>query len=536
MTHRRLVALLGLLLLTDAASGAELDLSKVPGVVIDHSPASSGIYLGSAGIAVLPDGAYLTKCDEFGPKSTEHQRAVTRVHRSDDRGKTWRPVACLDGLFWANIFTHKSAAYLLGTVKHHGRIVMMRSDDGGHTWTTPTDEQHGLLTTTGQYHTGPMPMVIHNGRIWRAFEDAMGGIRWGERYRASIMSAPVDADLLQQKIWTFSNVLARDSEWLGGVFGGWLEGNAVVNPEGDIVNILRVACPAGGKAAIVRASKDGKTVSFDPERDIIDFPGGAKKFTIRYDEESKAYWTLSNPVLPKHAAETKAASIRNTLALMCSNDLRTWQIRCVLIYHPDVRHHGFQYPDWLFEGDDIIAAIRTAYDDGLGGAHNAHDANFLTFHRFTDFRQLTMADAAIDPKDLEPIPPEKFDTATLSIEGRGFKLATFDNDALAFGNRTYVWRDVPAAFRGWRYTQTNGGQLAAITVTAKQQTTLFAATTKAMAAKVSGWTETDDGFHYTDGGQTEMRVLKRDVEQGQTVTLPQGGWTSTLLLMAPVAE
>jgi len=56
---------------------------------------------------------------------------------------------------------------------------MMRSDDGGHTWTTPTDEQHGLLISAGQYHTGPMPAVIHNGRIGRAFEDAMGGIRCG---------------------------------------------------------------------------------------------------------------------------------------------------------------------------------------------------------------------------------------------------------------------------------------------------------------------------------------------------------------------
>ena len=536
MTCTRIATALILFLPTVVATAAEPDFSKVPGVVVDHSPASSGIYLGSASIAVLPDGAYLTKCDEFGPESTEHRSAVTRVHRSDDRGATWRQVARLDGLFWANVFTHKGAAYLLGTVKHHGPIVIMRSDDGGHTWTTPTDEQHGLLTTGGEYHTGPMPIAIHDGRIWRAFEDAMGGTRWGERYQASMMSVPVDADLMDQSNWTLSNPLPRNPEWLDGAFGGWLEGNAVVTPEGEIVDILRVACPRGGKAAIVQVSRDGKTVSFDPGTGIIDFPGGAKKFTIRYDETSKAYWTLANPVLPKHAGETKAASIRNTLALMCSKDLRNWEIRCVLIYHPEVRHHGFQYPDWLFEGRDIIAAVRTAYDDGLGGAHNAHDANFLTFHRFADFRQLTMADAVIDPKDLEPIPPEKFDMATLSIEGRGFKLATFDNDALAFGNRTYVWRDVPAPFRGWQYTQTNGGQLAAITVTAKQQTTLFAATTKAMAAKISGWTETEDRFHYTDRGRTEMRILKRDVEQGQTVTLPQGGWTSTLLLIPPVAK
>jgi hypothetical protein len=71
-------------------------------------------------------------------------------------------------------------------------------------------------------------------------------------------------------------------------------------------------------------------------------------------------------------------------------------VRCILLYHPDVAKHGFQYVDWLFDGDDIIAACRTAYDDGVGGARNQHDSNFMTFHRFANFRQLTMADNAAD--------------------------------------------------------------------------------------------------------------------------------------------
>ena len=69
-------------------------------------------------------------------------------------------------------------------------------------------------------------------------------------------------------------------------------------------------------------------------------------------------------------------------------------VRCILLYHPDTAAHGFQYVDWLFDGEDIIAACRTAFDDGQGGAHNHHDANFLTFHRFANFRRLSMADSA----------------------------------------------------------------------------------------------------------------------------------------------
>ena len=81
------------------------------------------------------------------------------------------------------------------------------------------------------------------------------------------------------------------------------------------------------------------------------------------------------------------ASVRNTLALMRSKDLRAWEIRRIMLHHPDSVNHGFQYVEWLFEGGDIIFASRTAYDDGLGGAHRQHDANYLTFHRIEGVRE-----------------------------------------------------------------------------------------------------------------------------------------------------
>lgn len=43
---------------------------------------------------------------------------------------------------------------------------------------------------------------------------------------------------------------------------------------------------------------------------------------------------------------------------------------------------------------------RTALDDGIGGAHRGHDANFMTFHRIADFRKLTWADSVVDPASL----------------------------------------------------------------------------------------------------------------------------------------
>jgi hypothetical protein len=376
----------------------EPDHSQVPGTVITHSPASSGQYIGSPGIAVVRDGVYLAKCDLFGPGTTEHVRATSRVFRSADSGETWEQAAEIDGLFWASIFTHGGAVYLFGTDRHHGNIVILRSDDEGRSWTRPRDGRTGLLAE-GLFHTAPVPVIEHEGRLWRAVEDAMGGEKWGERYRACMMSAPVDADLLDAASWTRSNVLARDPDWLNGQFGGWLEGNAVVTRDDQVVNILRVDHPAGGRAALARVSDDERTIRFDPNSGFIDFPGGAKKFTIRFDPRSKQYWSLANWIPPRHAGQ-RASRIRNTLALVSSHDLRTWAVQCVVLYHPDAQRHAFQYVDWLFEDDDLIAVSRTAYDDGLGGAHNAHDANYLTFHRFEDFRELRLADSVVAPDEL----------------------------------------------------------------------------------------------------------------------------------------
>ena len=376
------------IVLTLSLTGPAL-CEQVPGVVINYLPSSSQVYIGSPGIGILANGNYLAKHDEFGPRSTEHGNAVTQVFRSTDRGRTWSHAATVTGMYWASLFVHRDNAYLIGTSRYHGDVVISRSSDGGTTWTVPTDESSGVLLDGAKYHCAPVPIVVHGGRIWRAMEDAMGPGGWGTGFRTFMMSAPAHSDLLRAENWTSSNRLGQDPQWLDGKFRGWLEGNAVVAPGGRIVNVLRVEYrPEGGKAAVVEISKDGKEASFDPRTGFIDFPGGAKKFTIRHDSVSGRYWTLSNPILPKHE-DPDPGRVRNALALMRSPDLRQWEIRCIVLYHPDVDKHGFQYVDWLFEGDDIIAASRTACGEGDEAAHRQHDANYLTFHRFRDFRTLT---------------------------------------------------------------------------------------------------------------------------------------------------
>ncbi|CAD5290600.1 MULTISPECIES: sialidase family protein [unclassified Imperialibacter] len=368
------------------------DVSKVPGVVVAHSPASSGKYIGSPSLAVLPNGDYLASHDFFGPSSNEHVKADSRIYRSTNRGKSWKFVTEIHGAFWSKLFVSEGKLYFIGTDRHHGHTIIRTSADNGTTWTEPVDNKTGLLLE-GEYHNAPVPVIEHNRRLWKGMESAMGPIKqWGKRYGAFMMSIPVGQDPLVADNWTFSNTLYYDSTYLEGNFGGWLEGNAVVSPEGKILDILRVddRSTLEEKAAFISISDDGKVATFDEATGFVPFPGGSKKFAIRFDPESQLYWTIANDV----PAEVKAAnqgknpaSLRNTQALFSSENLHDWTLRKVLLQHEDPVNHGFQYVDWQFDGKDIIFLSRTAYDDGQGGAHRSHDANFLTFHRIKKFRK-----------------------------------------------------------------------------------------------------------------------------------------------------
>lgn len=95
-----------------------------------------------------------------------------------------------------------------------------------------------------------------------------------------------------------------DSTYLEGKFGGWLEGNFVVGKNNQLWNILRVYQSAKNeKAAFVEVSADGLTLTFDPNTGFKDFPGGSKKFFIKYDEKSGYYYTLANIILDNYTQQ-----------------------------------------------------------------------------------------------------------------------------------------------------------------------------------------------------------------------------------------
>ncbi len=345
--------------------------AQPPGVVIDHEPASTRRYIGSPSLEILPNGSYVASHDFFGPASNQNISSTTRTFRSDNRGLTWRRTAEFQDQFWSNLFFHRGALYLMGTTHEYGRIVIRKSTDGALTWSQPS-----YLTEDSGYHTCPATIVKRNGKLWRSFEFHPEG-KWGF-FGAFAMYASEKADLMDPKSWT---KLPRLKFPKGETEGDhWLEGNLVEDRRGRLLNMLRVDNLE--RAAITVVDEKSSRLKFEK---TIPIPGGAKKFQIRWDRKSKLYWAMSNPAPD---GEPKPASIRNHLVLMTSPNLEDWTIRKTILHHPDPIHHAFQYVDWRFDGNDIIVASRTAYDDAEGGAHRAHDANYLTFHRIENFRRL----------------------------------------------------------------------------------------------------------------------------------------------------
>lgn len=342
------------------------------------------MYVGSPSICIMPNGDYIATHDLFANSQTEYN---TEVYKSEDRGLTWERQSVVKGQFWSSVFCISDTLYLIGTDREYGNLVIRRSTDGK-SWTTPSDSHHGLLAE-GEYHSAPTPVVVHQGRIWKAIEYAKApATTWPMRYSAMMISVPVGADLLEATNWTRSVNLHAMPHLKEKVYG-WLDGNAVVAPDGNMVDVMRANTPNGvtEKAAIIKVSDDCRELSFD-DKDLVDMPGGCKKFTIRYDSLTHRYWSLVNAASEGEGSAT-GLDVRNYVVLISSSDLREWTRHATLLAHPDMKRHAFQYIDWMTEGNDLIYVSRTAYEGPDGElAHSGHDANMLTFHRIKNFRRL----------------------------------------------------------------------------------------------------------------------------------------------------
>ena len=355
------------------------------------------------------------------------------LYRSSDRGTNWTLLgqinqmvsgaADTNGCFWNHFVQLNGQLYSIANKSGSGGYMVMRgSTNNGGLWTSvappPASTGRPFMTATrGPGHT----YVVKHGRLWLGMTHGTGlSGDFGDNYIAA-MFAPTNSDLLAPANWSASTTVQRSTSWLDGTFKGWLEPNLLEDRLGGLVIMLRVdnrysnGAGIGGKAALVRVSYTGGTNAttsfsggnFDPAvpngSGFVDFPGGITRFTIRFDSVSQKYWTLCN-YIPRAFRNSayNAERFRGILVLASSADLKDWTVERIVmadwrIYSDDPTivasafdgnqtDYGFQYADWVFDGNDIVATVRAGFCDELGGSNNGHDANYYLFRRVDDFR------------------------------------------------------------------------------------------------------------------------------------------------------
>lgn len=350
----------------------------------DEAYSFSGRYLCSPSFVKFENGVLLASMDLY---ASAHPQNLTLIFRSDDNGETWHYVSELHPCFWGKLFIHKNELYMLSCSTEYGDLLIGKSTDMGKTFTEPVVLMRGTNGKNGDVgvHKTPEPVMYFNGRIWNTVEWGS----WGRGYHAvMVMSAPEDSDLTNPDSWSFSEPVKYNPQWEGlpkGDSTGNIEGT-LVQLGGELYNIMRY-----DMSKMEKPDNYGKIVAYKVDTDnpenpmkyshCIDFPANHSKFQIEYDPVSKKFYSVATRIL-----SSEQPFARNLLSLLISDDCEHWEVKADLLdfRNEDPQKIGFQYVDFMIDGDDLIYLCRTA----INGAHNFHDANYSTFHRVRGFRKM----------------------------------------------------------------------------------------------------------------------------------------------------
>lgn len=331
------------------------------------------IYTASPSIALLPDGTYIVTLNHFGHGSQASISGLTFVYKSKDQGTSWNRIATLEDMKRGSLFVHPNGElYLLGYRAAPGDIVIRRSSDGGHSWTSPIDNQTGLLRK-GTFGGTPNRGALYGERVWFA----IGGRRF--------ISAPIDANWLEANNWVLTpNAKIEQAP----VEGDLIITEAQVVASDKYAPILMPKVGGHALTVLIRSGSSPGKIQDPSAADWVALPGGEKKFAASWDSESGYFIALTNPVMTQYAdSGWPPELIRNVGALYYSQDLQEWQLAHIFLASPNVDYEAFQYFSFDIDGNDLIIAARTALHLEKRKPPRGHDSNLITFHRIKNFRQ-----------------------------------------------------------------------------------------------------------------------------------------------------
>ena len=327
-----------------------------------------------------------------------------KIKASDDGGRTWKQIST-NGITWGSLFYIKDSLYMIGVDPHRRDIRIVRSPDGGETWSEPTSLFHDA-----PYHGSATPVHVKDGFVYRAFEDM-------RPWTSCVIAGDLSKDLLDPAAWRMSNKVPLPQTHCQ-------EGN-VIDVRGQLHVLLRA--DKVGMTGVCLLEDDGKQMKYRFDQ-FHPMPGGQMKFKILYDPVSQLYWTCSTAVPDPYQDPTTLADrghfgqppdMRRILMLIYSVDGLNWvQAGCVAMSKNPLE--AFHYSAPLIDGDDLLVLSRSTVHgvsppQVAGGqgtpsrklftytwvrpesargrgklAYDNHDTNMITFHRVRDFRSLAL--------------------------------------------------------------------------------------------------------------------------------------------------
>jgi hypothetical protein len=370
---------------------------------------SPAYYIHDPGMAVLPSGRYVVAAPirrrheaELPGEGPYPQSTSVLMSCSDDRGASWQPLPTLRKFRDATPFVHNEALYLLIPDYAEHRILLLRSDDEGKSWSDPS--------------------IIMKDRLWNcqtAMAQRDGRLYWaltafpGDNALAAI-SANLAADLMDPGAWRVSAKcdLPTIPESLKCEVPGpgegwyrpwdadtWLEPN-VVNVNGRLRVLVRIVTGSFATTNLAAVCEIDDAIGNSKMqvefKQFHPLPGGQCKFFIVFDEVSQLFWMLSNIPTDSQDLFERAGQLvekkfiagpgneRRILTLHYGVDALNWFPAGVACLWPSPLQ-AFMYPSAAIDGDDLIFISRTSQR-----APNQHDADRVTFHRIAQFRALAV--------------------------------------------------------------------------------------------------------------------------------------------------
>ncbi|MDX1359041.1 MAG: exo-alpha-sialidase [Clostridia bacterium] len=350
-----------------------------------------------------------------------------RIYASDDKGKTFVQKGEFPFMH-ARPFLCGNRLYILGQCND---LMITASDDNGETWTNAS-----ALTDGEMWHQAPCNVHYKGDYVYLVMEKRSGMEITGwmvHDFAPVLMRGNINDDLTKRENWTFASELyfhqaiEKDKlEYTGIPFFwttpstfveiapgrgcaeiGWLETNVIefydnthyLYSENTFHLFMRAHTGGTGYCALAKVVENddgsmvtmlekapsGKKLAYAP------MPGGQMKFHIIYDDETKLYWLLSTQstdsmtraeYLPEDRYNLPNNE-RRRLVLHFSKNCFDWCFAGVVAIG-DCEKCSRHYAAMAIDGDDLYIVSRS----GDEYAKDAHDTNFVSFHKVKGFRDL----------------------------------------------------------------------------------------------------------------------------------------------------